>query len=120
VVHVKRIVYIGDVILAKTSVTATEIDNKVTEYVLALATFGDATSNRNNPICVMQPKVAKASTMVSVACPCCRHYCDKLHQCKHGVNDLICVTSPKVTNARIVLAANADSFTKTAPILMSF
>ncbi len=48
------------------SVTATEIDNKVTEYVLALATFGDVTRNRNNPICVAQPKAAKASTMVNV------------------------------------------------------
>ncbi len=67
------------------SATATDIDNKATEYVLALANLGDATRNRNNPICVMQPKVAKASTMVSVACHCHRHYRDKLHQCKHGL-----------------------------------
>ncbi len=39
-----------------------------TEYVLALATLGEATRNRNNPICVVQPKGAKARTMVSVAC----------------------------------------------------
>jgi hypothetical protein len=30
-----------------------------------LATFGDATRNRNNPICVMPPKVTKASAEVS-------------------------------------------------------
>jgi len=29
--------------------------------VLALATLGDVTRNRNNPICVASPKVAKAS-----------------------------------------------------------
>jgi hypothetical protein len=29
--------------------------------VLALATLGGATRNRNNPICVASPKVAKAS-----------------------------------------------------------
>ncbi len=28
------------------------------ETVLALATLGDVTRNRNNPICVMLPKVA--------------------------------------------------------------
>jgi hypothetical protein len=32
----------------------------------------------------MPPKVAKARTMVSVACRCCQHYGDKLCQCKHG------------------------------------
>jgi hypothetical protein len=36
------IVYIGNVILAKMLATATE-------YVLALATLGDTTKNRNNP-----------------------------------------------------------------------
>ncbi len=39
-----------------------------TEYAHTLATLDDATRNRNNPICVAQPKVAKARTMVSVAC----------------------------------------------------
>ena len=68
----------------KTSATATDIDNKVTEYVLALATLGDATRNRNNLIGVAQPKVAKSSTMVSVACSCRRCYHDKLCQCKYG------------------------------------
>ncbi len=38
---------------------ATDIDNKATEYVLALATLGNATRNRNNPICIVQPKVVK-------------------------------------------------------------
>ncbi len=79
-----RIIYIGDVILPKTSATATDIDNKATEYVLALATFGDTTRNRNNPICVLQTKVANASTMVSVACHCRRRYHNKLRQCKQG------------------------------------
>jgi len=41
------------------------------ETVLALATLGDATRNRNNPICVASPKVANAST---VSCSCHRHY----------------------------------------------
>jgi hypothetical protein len=36
-------IYIGHVILAKMLATATE-------YVLALATLGDVTKNRNNPI----------------------------------------------------------------------
>ncbi len=45
----------------------TDSDYKVTEYVLALPTLGDATRNRNNPICVMQPEATKASTMVGVA-----------------------------------------------------
>jgi hypothetical protein len=71
------IVYIGNVILAKMWATATE-------YVLALATLGDATRNRNNPISVAQPKVAKARTMVSVACGCRQHYHDKLCLCKYG------------------------------------
>jgi len=79
------IIYIGNVILAKKLATATDIDNKVTEYVLAFATLGDATRNRNNPICVTQPKVAKASTIVSVTCRCRWHYHDKLCQYKHSL-----------------------------------
>jgi hypothetical protein len=55
-----------------------------TEYVLALATLG---GNRNNPICFAPPKVAKARTMVSVACRCRLHYRDKLRQCKHGLRN---------------------------------
>jgi hypothetical protein len=47
--------------LAKTLAT-------VTEYLLGLVTLDDVTRNRNNPICVVQPKVAKARTMVSVTC----------------------------------------------------
>ncbi len=62
-----------------------DIDNKVTEYVLALATLGDATRNRNNPICVTQPKVAKASAMACVTCHCHWRYCNKLRQCKHSL-----------------------------------
>jgi hypothetical protein len=40
-------------------------------YLLALATLGHSDKNRNNPICVMSPKVAKASTIciaVAIAC----------------------------------------------------
>jgi hypothetical protein len=40
----------------------------VTEYVLALATLGVTTRITNNPICVVQPKLAKARTIVSFAC----------------------------------------------------
>ncbi len=80
-----RIIYIGDDILAKTLATVTDIDN-VTEYVLNLATLGDATRNTNIPICFVQPKVAKASTMVCVACRSLWRYHDKLRQCKHGFN----------------------------------
>jgi hypothetical protein len=84
-----RIVYIGDVILAKTSSTATDIDIKATEYILALATLGDPTRNRSNPICVTQPKVAKASSMVCVACLCRQRYHNKLCQCKYGFTSVI-------------------------------
>jgi hypothetical protein len=41
------------------------------ETVLAFATLGDTTRNRNNSICVMPPKVAKAS---AVLCCCRWHY----------------------------------------------
>ncbi len=34
--------------------------------VLALVTFGDTTKNRNDPICVVRPKVAKANSIVTV------------------------------------------------------
>ncbi len=39
--------------------------------IFALAALGGATKNRNNPICVASPKVAKASTAVTIACHCC-------------------------------------------------
>jgi hypothetical protein len=42
----------------------------VTDYLHALATLGDATKNRNVPISVMPPKVAKASSHMTVACGC--------------------------------------------------
>jgi hypothetical protein len=45
--------------------------------------------NRNDPICVASPKVAKASTMVTVACRCHRRYRGHYHtnfcQWKHGL-----------------------------------
>jgi hypothetical protein len=40
--------------------------------VLALATLGGKTKNRDYPISVAQPKVAEASTILTVACCCCR------------------------------------------------
>jgi len=51
-----------------------------TDYVLALATLGDVTKNRNDPISVVHPKVAKAGT---VTCRCRWHYRAKLCQWKH-------------------------------------
>jgi hypothetical protein len=36
----------------------------MTRDSLALATLGDATRKRNNPICEASPKVAKASTVL--------------------------------------------------------
>jgi hypothetical protein len=86
------IIYIDDVILAKMSATETE-------YVLALATLGSMTRNRNNPICVAPPKVAKARTMVSVACRW--HYNNKLHQCKHSFSK-----TPGKNRAKLVTSRN--------------
>jgi hypothetical protein len=43
-----------------------DIAHDVAPYLLTLA-------NRNDPICVVSPKVAKASTMVTVACRCRWH-----------------------------------------------
>ncbi len=48
--------------------------------VLALATLGDATKNRNDPISVVLPKMAKASTIM---CRCCKCYRTKLRQWKY-------------------------------------
>jgi hypothetical protein len=50
------------------------MSSTVTEYGLALATLGGTTRKRNNPVCVTLPKVAKARTMVSVACRCRGRY----------------------------------------------
>ncbi len=61
-------------LLAKLSVTVTRDSLLGDITALALATLGSMTRNRNNPICVASPKVAKASTMVTVACHCHRHY----------------------------------------------
>ncbi len=58
-----------------------------TEYVLALATLGVATRNRNNPICVVPTKVAKARTMVSVTSRCHLCYSDKLCQYKYNLSN---------------------------------
>jgi len=40
----------------------------IAPYLLTLA-------NRNDPISVVMPKVAKASTIVAVTCRCHWHYC---------------------------------------------
>jgi hypothetical protein len=56
---------------------------------LALVTFGDVTKNRNDPISVMPPKMAKAST---VMCHCPWHYRSKLYQRKHGLISIFCCT----------------------------
>jgi len=49
-------------------------------------------TDRISSIHVVLPKVAKASTMVSVTCCCCRHYCGhcqaKLRQRKYSFNVL--------------------------------
>ncbi len=75
-----------------------------TEYVLALATFGGTTRNKNNPICVAPPKMAKARTMVSVTCRYCWCYHNKLHLCKYGLmNDSVkkCCFSLLWPNSRL-------------------
>jgi hypothetical protein len=41
-----------------------------TDYLLALATMGDATKNTTGPITAALPKVTKASSHVTVACGC--------------------------------------------------
>ncbi len=47
--------------------------------VLALATLDSKTKNRNDPICVALPKVAKASKALAQSH---RRFCHKLCQCK--------------------------------------
>ncbi len=58
--------------------------------VLALATLGGATKNRNDPICVALSKVAKTSMImwlsrVAVA----NSFANKLRQCKQSIMDLL-------------------------------
>jgi hypothetical protein len=75
---VQWIIYIGDVILTKTSVTATE-------YVLALATLGNATKNRNNPILCRAAQGGQGKyCFVSLALALSRI----LRQWKHGLRIL--------------------------------
>jgi hypothetical protein len=52
--------YFGEIFLAKMLTTAIY-------YLLALATSSDATKNINDPISIAPPKVAKASSHVSLA-----------------------------------------------------
>jgi hypothetical protein len=49
------------------SAISRDIEGIITPYLLTLA-------NRNNPISVEPPKVAKASTIVTVMCHCRRPY----------------------------------------------
>jgi hypothetical protein len=63
--------------ISKTDVTATLNSLVTVTYVLALAAFGGTTKNRNDLIYVALPKVAKAGTIVTVACQCCWHYLAK-------------------------------------------
>ncbi len=50
-----RVAYIGNGFLVKTSAIATD-------YVLSLATLGNETKNRNDPMSLTPPKVAKAGS----------------------------------------------------------
>jgi hypothetical protein len=56
------------------SKTVSNSDKRQSLSVLTLATLGGMTKKRNVLICVALPKVAKASTIVSVVCRCCWHY----------------------------------------------
>jgi len=59
--------------------------------VLALATFGGATKNINEPIYVVPPKVAKASTVVTVVwllrVAVADSFANKLCQCKWSITN---------------------------------
>ncbi len=69
--------------------------------------------NKNDPICIMPPKVAKASTIVTVECHCRRHFCLKnianaydplLALAKwQKQNDPICIMLPKVAKASTIV-----------------
>ncbi len=48
------------------SATVTHNSHSTVTTALALATMGSTTNNRNDPICVSMPKVAKASMTVIV------------------------------------------------------
>ncbi len=70
-----------------------------TIYLLALATLGGTTKNRNDPISAAPPKVAKAST---VKCRCHYHFHAKLRQLKHGLMimlEKICFFPQDITKA---------------------
>jgi hypothetical protein len=49
--------------LAKVSTIMPATATRNSHYLLALATLGRHNINRNNPICGVPPKVAKASTV---------------------------------------------------------
>jgi hypothetical protein len=55
-------------LLAKLSATARRDRHVTVTTVLALATLDGATKNRNDPICVVPPKVAKVRKEGDVAC----------------------------------------------------
>jgi hypothetical protein len=50
-------------------------DSDTQQSLTCLDHLGRRDIDRNNPICVASPKVAKASRIVTVACRC--------HQCNH-------------------------------------
>jgi hypothetical protein len=44
-------------------------------HCTCLGHLGPCETNRNDPICVATPKVAKASTMIYIVCHCRWHFC---------------------------------------------
>ncbi len=61
--------------------------NVTVAIVLPLVTLGGVTKNRNDPISVTPPKMAKESTIVTVTCHYCQRYSANLHQWKHVLSN---------------------------------
>ena len=82
--------------------TAARDSNTRQSLLTCLGHLGRRDINRNDPICVVSTKVAKASTMVTVMCHCNRNYhrCyrSNLRQCKLGFKGLY-----HICDARAVL-----------------
>jgi hypothetical protein len=93
-------------LLAKLSVTVTCNSHVTVVTVLALATLGSTMLYRNYPICVAQPKVAKASTVMY---SCCWHFCAKLRQWKHSLNVNIIVLATNIANITTIQAVRTIS-----------
>jgi hypothetical protein len=83
-----RITYIGEVCKQNR-------ERQRHETVLALATLGDMTRNRNNAICVSLPKVANASKFWLSLLPELSH---NLCQCKYGFIPLTFANVKMVTS----------------------